>query len=313
MQGNRPMRAIRVLFHPLTLAVQATLLSGLAVAADIEAQLAPGDGFVINSQSGVLRLRVNDDGSVVIPALPGSMGEEQFLCFDTASGQLGSCAAIPAGPTGATGPTGAVGPTGSTGATGAGATGPTGLAGPTGATGPTGSTGATGAPGPTGSIGATGATGSTGATGATGSTGATGASGAGLSTYGFVFNGDPQVVPIGADVSFANNGILNGIIHTPGSAQVVIVNAGTYEIGFAIAGVEPNQFAFFLNGVAVSGAVFGSGAGTQQNNGSVIVTATAGDIITLRNFSSAAAVTLQTLTGGTEASVNASLLIKKLD
>ena len=120
------MRPIQMLRHPLTIALQLALLSGTASAADIEAQLAPGDGFVVNSQPGsVVRLRVNDDGSVVVPALPGSTGVDQFLCFDTVSGRLGTCNTIPMGATGATGATGPTGPTGATGSTGA-----TGVAGP---------------------------------------------------------------------------------------------------------------------------------------------------------------------------------------
>jgi hypothetical protein len=59
--------------------------------------------------------------------------------------------------------------------------------------------------------------------------------------------------------------------------------------------------------------VFGSGAGTQQNNGQVILTLVAGDVLTLHNHTSAAAVTLQTLAGGTVANVNASVLIRKLN
>jgi hypothetical protein len=178
------MRPIQLIRHPLTLALQAALICGVANAADIEAQLAPGDGFEVNSAGTTVRLRVNDDGSVVIPGLTGTSGEEQFLCFDTASGLLGRCAAVPVGPTGATGPvgatgaTGVAGPTGATGATGvAGATGATGAIGATGATGSTGATGTVGATGATGAIGATGLTGATGAIGATGSTGATGAIG----------------------------------------------------------------------------------------------------------------------------------------
>lgn len=170
----------RVHLKPLAIAIQLSLSAAAAHAADIEAQLAPGDGFEVNSQNGtVVRLRVNDDGSVVVPALPGTAGEEQFLCFDTASGQLGRCLIPPAGPTGATGAagaTGAIGPAGSTGA--AGATGATGLIGPAGATGSAGATGATGAAGATGAIGATGATGLIGPAGATGTAGATGATGA---------------------------------------------------------------------------------------------------------------------------------------
>ena len=36
-------------------------------------------------------------------------------------------------------------------------------------------------------------------------------------------------------------------------------------------GVEPNQFTLFQNGAPVSGSVYGSGAGTQGNNGMVII------------------------------------------
>jgi hypothetical protein len=62
------------------------------------------------------------------------------------------------------------------------------------------------------------------------------------------------------------------------------------------------------------GSGYGSGAGTQQNYGQAIIAVAAGDILTLRNHTSAAAVTLQTLAGGTQTNnVNASILIKKLN
>ena len=80
-----------------------------------------------------------------------------------------------------------------------------------------------------------------------------------------------------------------------------------------MSGVEPSQFALFLNGAPVAGTVYGSGAGTQQNNGQAIIAIAAGDVLTLRNHSSAAAVTLQTLAGGTQTNVNASIVITKLN
>jgi hypothetical protein len=80
-----------------------------------------------------------------------------------------------------------------------------------------------------------------------------------------------------------------------------------------VSGTESNQFAIFRNGAQVPGTVYGSGAGTQQNNGQVIFTIAAGDVLTLRNHSSAAAVGLATLVGGTQANVNASIVIKKLN
>ncbi|MCY9190250.1 collagen-like protein, partial [Bacillus mojavensis] len=219
---------------------------------------------------------------------------------------------------GLAGATGATGPPGLAGATGA--TGPPGLAGATGATGPPGLAGATGATGPPGLAGATGATGApgpagaTGPPGATGATGATGTGAAGLSEYGYIYNFSAQTVAIEADVIFDSTGITTpGITHAPGTSQIAITIPGDYEVTFSVSGVEPNQFTLFLNGAPITNTVYGSGAGTQQNNGQAIIAIAAGDVLTLRNHTSAAAVTLQTLAGGTQTNVNASIVIKKLD
>jgi hypothetical protein len=229
------------------------------------------------------------------------------------------------GDTGATGSPGATGSQGATGATGpagpAGATGLQGLQGVTGDSGATGSLGNTGATGPAGPQGTTGITGASGPTGATGPVGATGSAATqGLSEYAYIYNDAAQIVAIEADVTFNKNGVLTtGITHTPGTpgdSGITLVNAGTYEVTFSVSGTEPSQFALFVNtgGVAtmVPGTVYGSGAGTQQNTGQVIVTVAAGSILTLRNHSSAAAVTLAEPIGGTQVTVNASVVIEKL-
>jgi hypothetical protein len=252
----------------------------------------------------------------------GSQGLQGVQGDTGAAGSTGAAGA--AGSTGATGSQGATGAPGSTGATGSqglqGVQGDTGAAGSTGATGSQGATGATGATGPAGSEGtagidgAPGPAGSTGAAGATGPTGATGPAGNGLSQYAYLYNVSAEVVPIEADITFDTNGILtSGITHSPGTAGIALVNAGTYKVTFSVSGVEPNQMALAVNGVAVPGTVYGSGAGTQQNTGQAIVTIVSGDVLTVRNHSSAAAVTLQTLAGGTQTSTNASVVIEKLD
>jgi hypothetical protein len=115
-------------------------------------------------------------------------------------------------------------------------------------------------------------------------------------------------------VVFDTNGILTGgIAHSAGLSPITISAPGIYKITFSISGVEPNQFTVFLNGVPLTGATYGSGAGTQQSNGQVIVALVAADVLTLQNFTSAAAVTLQTLAGGTQPNVNASVVIEKLN
>lgn len=136
----------------------------------------------------------------------------------------------------------------------------------------------------------------------------------GLCEYGYIYNLTPQTVAIEADVLFDSNGIITpGIVHTLGTSQIIVNIPGDYEITFSVSGTEPNQFALFLNGSPVAGTVYGSGAGTQQNNGQAIIAIVAGDALTLRNHSSAAAVGLASVIGGTQANVNASIVIKMLN
>ena len=136
----------------------------------------------------------------------------------------------------------------------------------------------------------------------------------GLSQYGYIYNLSPETVAIEADVTFDTTGVItSGITHAPGTSQILVTSPGDYEVTFSVSGVEPNQFALFLNGAPVLGTAYGSGAGTQQNNGQAIIAIAAGEVLTLRNHSSAAAVTLQTLAGGTQTNVNASITIKMLN
>ncbi len=168
------------------LCLSAGFLAPVAHAADVSITMPPGGNFIIKNSAGAERLRVQNTGEVVVPALPADTATgSQLLCVDGVTGQLVHCApgigAGATGATGATGPTGAtgaIGPVGPTGAGATGATGSTGVTGATGVTGPTGATGVTGATGQTGATGETGATGPTGATGATGATGPTGNTGA---------------------------------------------------------------------------------------------------------------------------------------
>jgi hypothetical protein len=105
----------------------------------------------------------------------------------------------------------------------------------------------------------------------------------------------------------------SGITHTSGTSQIRVTVPGDYEITFSESGTQPNQFALFDNGNLVAGTVYGSGVGTQQNSGQVIITLAANDTLTLRNHSSSAAVSLPSGTGGTQTNVNASIILKKLN
>lgn len=172
--------------------------------------------------------------------------------------------------------------------------------------------GAKGARGPQGLQGAQGPQGIQGPAGAIGATGATGPPGGQVSAFGYVYNQAAEVVAIEAPVSFDSNGPLLGITHAPGNAGIDITSSGTYEVTFSVSGTQPGQFALFVNGAAATGTVYGSGAGTQQDTGQAILTLSADDVLTLVNHSSSAAVTLQTLAGGSETNVNASVLMQRL-
>ncbi len=256
---------------------------------------------------------------------PGTAGSPGAAGSQGVQGNVGP--AGPQGPSGAAGPAGATGARGAAGADGqqgvqgnvgpAGPQGPGGAAGVPGApgangtTGDAGRTGATGPPGPRGDTGASGPSGPAGATGATGAAGQDGRNG--LSQYGYIFNTDGETVPLEAAINFDANGVLTpGITHAPGATGVTLVETGDYKFTFSVSGVEPGQFALFVDGAVAPGAIYGSGAGTQQNTGQAILRLPAGTVVSLRNHTSAAAVTLQTLAGGTQANVNASLAIEKL-
>jgi len=165
-----------------------------------------------------------------------------------------------------------------------------------------------------GQAGATGPAGPAGPTGPAGTNGLNGTGGGGSSQYGYIYNLTAQTVAIDAVVLFDSNGVLTaGITHGLGSSDIKIVSAGDYKVTFSVSGTEPGQFALFLNGIQVPGTVYGSGAGTQQDNGQCIIAIGANDVLTLRNRSSAAAVGLQSLAGGTQINVNASIVIQKLN
>jgi hypothetical protein len=135
----------------------------------------------------------------------------------------------------------------------------------------------------------------------------------GLSCYGYIYNIFPQVVAIESDVAFSSNGILSGLWFIPSTSTIIFQNPGVYSVWFSVSGIEPNQFALCLNGLVIPESIYGSGAGTQINSGMVIINASFGDILTLRNHISASAVTLQFLAGGTQLNVNASIMIQKIN
>jgi BclA C-terminal domain/Collagen triple helix repeat (20 copies) len=282
---------------------------------------------IVASASGKGYWLVGKDGGVFAfgdATFQGSMGDSTL-----AAPVVGMASSSAAGPTGAMGPTGATGLQGTTGALGttgpqgavgtlgaAGPQGPQGVLGSQGVAGPQGAVGSQGATGPQGSQGVAGPQGAVGSQGVVGSQGTAGSQGAtgaaGQPNYCYVYNVIPQTVPIGSPVVFDSNGPLAGFVHSPFASAITVLNSGTYLIDFSVSGTVTNQFALFDNGSPVAASIYGSGAGTQQNNGQLIETLSEGDSLTLVNYSSNAAVGLASVIGGTQANVNASIVIEQL-
>lgn len=134
--------------------------------------------------------------------------------------------------------------------------------------------------------------------------------------YGYVYALTPQTVAsyttLGTgEVIFDAAGPLNGVTWVSGT-DITVVNAGTYEFTFQVSGTEPNQFAIFVNDVPQQSTVGGSGAGTQQNSISSILTVPAGAVINLVNYVVGSGVTLATTVGGTQPNVTANVTISQV-
>lgn len=225
--------------------------------------------------------------------------------------------------TGVQGAQGAQGDPGQTGFTGA--TGDTGL---TGVQGPVGIQGARGAQGPTGQTGITGFTGFTGNTGALGAAGATGATGDQRVTlsYAYLYNTVPQTSI--SFVNFSNNGVLQNITHTPGDTDIIVDNAGLYEITYEIIAIRTNggvgvdnatQFYITINGAFIEETRNGVGfSGDSPNTplqvrGQAILNLSAGDFVNLAARTGTFSIDLVTPPAGYAAgSINASILIRQI-
>lgn len=212
---------------------------------------------------------------------------------------------------GLTGLAGAIGPAGVAGLVGA--IGPQGIAGLIGEQGIQGIAGIVGPEGVAGLVGEIGEPGPAGPAGPPGPEGPAGPAGGLGGEYAYVYNISAETVAIEDPIDFDTNGIMSaGISHAPGSSVITLAVGGIYEVTYTVAGVEPNQFALFVDGAPLPESTYGSGAGTQPSTGHLLIQVGAGTELTLVNHSSAAAVTLQTLAGGTQANVNASVLIRQV-
>ena len=119
-------------------------------------------------------------------------------------------------------------------------------------------------------------------------------------------------VAVGTPVEFPQNGPESGGITRTGAGTFVLPDAGTYRVQFIVSVTEAGQLGLEQNGALVSRAVFGRATGTSQIVGEALITAAAGDTLSVVNPSgNSTALTITPLAGGTHP-VAASLVIEQL-
>lgn len=141
-----------------------------------------------------------------------------------------------------------------------------------------------------------------------------------LPDHAYIFNTGTQSIGVEADIPFSTNGSLSGITHSINSKNINIKNSGFYAVLFRVTGNLSNQFAVFKNNTLVPGTIYGITSPTLDppvssygdNTGITVISADAGDILTLRNHTSASNINLVNNAGGTATNVSASILIIRI-
>ncbi|ABI69288.1 hypothetical protein [Syntrophomonas wolfei] len=103
-----------------------------------------------------------------------------------------------------------------------------------------------------------------------------------VASWGYVFQLNTQNVAVGSNITFSNNGPLNGINHTPGTAGIRVTLDGTYNITFSVYTTQnnPQHWGVVVNGVVKSD--FNSAG--QSLTASTTLTLSALDNVTIRNI-----------------------------
>jgi hypothetical protein len=189
----------------------------------------------------------------------------------------------------------------------------------TGAIGAAGANGANGVPGASGAAGTNGTNGTNGSPGARGADGSPGADGqigqtgpAPTRTYAYIYDTSGATVAPNANILFNADGPTTvGITHTSGSSQIVLVAAGAYKVTFSVSADVINEISVFVNGAGIPGGTFVSGGSSRVNVGQIILVASAGDVLTIRNLHPGAGIVLDNSEDGSVLT-DASVLIERL-
>jgi len=136
----------------------------------------------------------------------------------------------------------------------------------------------------------------------------------GFNIHGTFYRTSTTSVPTENDIPYEAISNVNGLTWVPGSPEkVTIVEDGVYKVFFLATTNTAGQFAFFVNGIAIDTTTEGVNKGAAQSSLRALLELKKGDILTVRNHTSAnGAVIISQDAGGKKTDVGVILTVFKI-
>ncbi|MGE7840070.1 hypothetical protein ACQKNX_04695 [Lysinibacillus sp. NPDC093712] len=140
--------------------------------------------------------------------------------------------------------------------------------------------------------------------------------GTGLPGFAYIYDTTAQPeIPNDGEVTFNTNGNITPagfVTHVPGTAPIIINQTGIYLITYEVFVTGgPFAFALFNGDNQIAGSSYGGNGGSNPQNGQVITTLNASDVLNLRNIDPNPTALLNVTIPGTQV-ISASIVILRL-
>jgi hypothetical protein len=135
----------------------------------------------------------------------------------------------------------------------------------------------------------------------------------GSSTYGSFYSKNLQTVAVNEPVLYDISGNAQNVVFVPGTGNVQVKEAGLYSFTFMANTTQACQFTLFVNDVAIPSTTTGINKGANLLQMRQTIPLEENDIVSIRNFTSAAGtITISPGAGGILPGVNCILLLWKV-
>jgi len=117
----------------------------------------------------------------------------------------------------------------------------------------------------------------------------TGVTGMPGGNYAYIYNVSDATVTEGSPILFDSNGVMSGFIHTAGTADIIVGNAGIYLVNYTVSGggTATSDSLFMLTDnsvpIPVTGIELGLDDGTVKNSWEGLLSLGNGDVLTVVN------------------------------